>query len=131
MTGQVKEEVLTRFGELGVRIDAGSVSFVPSLLREREFVEQARVFRYLDLDDNWQDLEVAAGSLAFTWCQVPLVYSLADSVESSVTLTFDDGSRETLPGMTLPAEHSSRLFRRDARIQRIDLEFDRAQLFTG
>ena len=129
MTGQVKEEVLTRFGELGIRVDSGSVSFAPALLRAREFVEQPRGFRYLDVHDHWQDLELAAGSLAFTWCQVPLVYSLNDDSDASITLTFADGSRETLPGLTLPIEYSKRLFGRDGHIRRLDLQFERARLF--
>ena len=73
MTGQVKEEVLSRFGELGVRVDDGAVRFQPSLLRAREFVREARKFRFLDVDGNWQEIDVPAGGLAFTWCQVPVV----------------------------------------------------------
>lgn len=60
MTGQVKEEVLTRFRELGICVDAGAVNFVPRLLREREFVAEPRNFRYLDVDDQWQELSVPA-----------------------------------------------------------------------
>ena len=37
MTGQVKEEILTRFGELGLRVSDGTVRFEPSLLRPSEF----------------------------------------------------------------------------------------------
>ena len=34
MTGQVKEEILTRFGELGVRVEEGAIVFEPALLRQ-------------------------------------------------------------------------------------------------
>ena len=129
MTGQVKEEVLTRFGELGIRVEAGAVRFAPRLLRRREFVSEPRVFRYLDVTDEWHDLEVAADCLAFTWCQVPLVYRLDDAAEPSVTLTFNGGTRDILPGLTLPVEHSKRLFQRDGHIQRIDLVINRSLLF--
>ena len=37
MTGQVKEEVLSRFGELGLRVAGGAVHFDPRLLRACEF----------------------------------------------------------------------------------------------
>ena len=37
MTGQVKEDILCRFGELGVRVQQGQVSFRPTLLRDEEF----------------------------------------------------------------------------------------------
>ena len=33
MTGQVKEEILTRFGELGIRVRNGAASIRPYLLR--------------------------------------------------------------------------------------------------
>ncbi|MBN2566187.1 MAG: hypothetical protein JXB46_10800, partial [Candidatus Eisenbacteria bacterium] len=44
MTGQVKEEILTRFGELGVSVEDGVVSFRPTLLESGEFIKQAAIF---------------------------------------------------------------------------------------
>jgi hypothetical protein len=129
MTGQVKEEILTRFRELGICVDAGAVSFVPRLLREREFVAEPRTLRYLDVNDQWQALSVPVAGLAFTWCQVPLVYRLDDDAEPSLTITRDDGTRQTLPGMALPAQHSAELFLRNAKIRQLDLVFGRDQLY--
>jgi hypothetical protein len=129
MTGQVKEEILTRFRELGICIDAGAVSFVPRLLREREFVTEPRSLRYLDVNDQWQELSVPAAGLAFTWCQVPLVYRLDDDAEPSLTITRDDGTRQTLPGMALPAQQSAELFLRNAKIRQLELVFGRDRLF--
>ena len=40
MTGQVKEEILTRFGELGVTVRDGLVGFRPRLLRRAEFLRE-------------------------------------------------------------------------------------------
>ncbi|MBT8494088.1 MAG: hypothetical protein KJO07_13620, partial [Deltaproteobacteria bacterium] len=94
MTGQVKEEILTRFGELGVRVSDGAVKFNLGLLRAREFVASPRSFRFLDVDGQWQELAVPASGLAFTWCQVPFVYRLDDSApEPAVTLSLADGSQ--------------------------------------
>jgi hypothetical protein len=53
MTGQVKEEVLTRWGELGMRVRAGRVWFDPLLLDEQEIP--------------------ANGGLQFTYGGVPVV----------------------------------------------------------
>ncbi len=130
MTGQVKEEVLTRFRELGICVDAGTVNFVPRLLREREFVAEPRNFRYLDVDDQWQELSVPAAGLAFTWCQVPLVYTLDDTAEPSVIITRDDGTQQSLSGLALPAEQSAEIFLRSGRIRRLDLVFGRSELFV-
>ena len=130
MTGQVKEEVLTRFGELGVRVSEGAVRFEPGLLRAREFVTKPQPFRFLDIAGQWQELTVPKSGLAFTWCQVPLVYHLDDSVETTVTLLFQDGSQQTLAELALPAELSAELFMRNGRIRRIDVALGSSQLFS-
>ena len=129
MTGQVKEEIITRFHELGICVEDGEVHFRPRLLREQEFIREARVFRYLDVDDAWQELAVPAGGLAFTWCQVPVLYTLDDDAEAGIRLTRDDGSEERLSGMSLPAEPGLDVFSRSGRIRRIDLAINRADLF--
>jgi hypothetical protein len=131
MTGQVKEEILTRFRELGICVDAGAVTFAPRLLREREFATEPGSLRYLDVDDQWRELAIPPAGLAFTWCQVPLVYVLDDDAEPSVTITRDDGSRQTLPGLALPADISTEVFQRGGRIRRLDLVFGRGELFSA
>ena len=130
MTGQVKEEVLSRFGELGVRVADGAVRFQPSLLRAREFVPNARQFRYLDVDGNWQELNVPAGGLAFTWCQVPVIYRIDDNVESSLGITWADGRQQAQTQMALPAETSAELFHRSGRVRQISVTLRSEQLFA-
>jgi len=130
MTGMVKEEVLTRFGELGVRVNEGGVNFELALLRAREFVAGPQTFRFLDVDGQWQELTVPESGLAFTWCQVPFVYRLDDSAEPAVTVTLDDGSHLTPTGLTLPTELSAELFLRSGRIRQIELVARRSQLFS-
>ena len=49
MTGQVKEEILTRFGELGLFVDAGIITFHPNLLCINEMTTSSSVFRYVDI----------------------------------------------------------------------------------
>jgi hypothetical protein len=128
MTGQVKEEVLTRFGELGLRVADGEVRFQPGLLRAREFSPEARRFRFLDVDGQWQELTVPASGLAFTWCQVPVVYRLRGEGHPALTIELQDGSTQTLPQLALPAHVSSELIRRSGRIRQISLELPRAAL---
>lgn len=131
MTGQVKEEILTRFGELGVRVSDGTVKFDLGLLRAREFVASSRSFRFVDVDGQWQELTVPASGLAFTWCQVPFVYRLDDSVpEPAVTLSLADGSRRELKAPMLSADLSAELFSRNGSIRRVELVVRRSQLFS-
>ena len=54
MTGQVKEEILTRWGELGLRVRDGQVHFHPVLLDAGELPPD--------------------GALTFTWARVPYTY---------------------------------------------------------
>ncbi len=45
MTGQVKEDVLSRFGELGVFVKDGKLVFDPRLLRKEEFLKEPNNFQ--------------------------------------------------------------------------------------
>jgi hypothetical protein len=130
MTGQVKEEVLSRFGELGLRVMEGTVRFQPDLLRAREFNAEPREFRYLDVDGNWQTINVPGAALAFTWCQVPIVYKLDDISEPSVTIIRDNGQELQLPQLGLPNEQSNELFQRSGRIRQLTVTFGKDRLFA-
>ena len=115
---------------LGYRISGGEVSFQPDLLRSREFVSSHKTFRYLDVEDNWQTITVPSRGLAFTWCQVPVVYQLDDEVEPALYVTRDDGTQQSLAQLSLPAKESSELFRRSGRIRQLTLVLATAQLFS-
>jgi hypothetical protein len=131
MTGQVKEEILTRFGELGLRVDDGRVRFEPSLLRAAEFVQAPAPLRWVDVKGEWRELEVPSGALAFTWCQVPVVYHLGEEGAASVTVTLDNGEVATLSGDELPPEAASHVARRDGGVRRIDVTFGPERLFEA
>jgi hypothetical protein len=131
MTGQVKEEILCRFGELGVRVRGGVAHFQPQLLRAREFVSDARDTRYLDVDGRWQTISVPARGLAFTWCQVPIIYRLDASAEPGITVTRKDGTVLELAELALPSAESNELFARSGRIRRIDVTLHPDVLFAA
>jgi hypothetical protein len=128
MTGQVKEEVLTRFGELGLRVSGGEVHFDPRLLRAREFSSEALKLRCFDVHGRWQELSVPAMGLAYTWCQVPIVYRLRAEGSPALAIVLHDGSIQNLPKLCLPAPWSSELFKRSGRIRQILLDFPREAL---
>jgi hypothetical protein len=128
MTGQVKEEILTRFIELGARVRNGEIAIEPALLRRREFAATARTFRYLDADENWQSFEIPANSLAYTWCQVPFVYVLDDAAGSGLQVEFDDGKTVHLPDAALSSELSNHVFERTGRIRKVSVTLRADQL---
>ena len=78
MTGQVKEEIITRMGELGCIINSGKLFFNPKLLKISEFLTEKSTFSYVDVNQNICKLDLNQNQLAFTYCQVPIVYELKD-----------------------------------------------------
>ncbi len=121
MTGQVKEEILTRLGELGVRIEGGRVSFRPILLRDDEFLTAPAVFRCFDVEGQACTLPLPAGSLAFTSCQVPVVYRRTEG-PARLRLWFQDDSTAELAGDTLDAALSADLLARCGRLRRLEVD---------
>jgi hypothetical protein len=86
MTGQVKEEILTRWGELGLSLQEGRLHFAPTLLRGDEFLTASDSFAYVDVTGQNQSLPLPAGSLAFTFCQTPIVYVRGEKEEIEVVM---------------------------------------------
>ena len=130
MTGQVKEEILTRLGELGIRVAEGRVHFEPSLLRPQEFRDAPGRLRYLDVDGEWEEVPVPAGGLAFTWCQVPFVYRLDGGAAPGLTVSYRDGDEGRLDAVALSGEDSASLFRRDGRLRKVVVTLHRNHLFN-
>jgi hypothetical protein len=117
MTGQVKEDILSRFGELGVLVKNGQLQFNPCLLRKSEFLEEAKVFEYVDVHLERRQLPLEKGSLCFTYCQVPVVYTLAD--ENRLTITHKTGEPTTLSDLTVDKNNSLKIFERRGEIVQI------------
>jgi len=130
MTGQVKEEVLSRFGELGLRVIKGELHFQPDLLRACEFLSTADKFRYLDVHEQWQELELSNGCLAFTWCQIPIIYQLDDKAPSQLEIHFHDGSKQVQTNLIVPALGSHEIFLRSGEIKQLTLTITNKQLFS-
>jgi hypothetical protein len=116
MTGQVKEEILTRLGELGVSVEAGRVRFAPTLLDDSEFGAAER-FEIVGADGGERTIRVPDGGLGFTLCQVPVLY--VPCGEASIEVARSDGGVEAYAGDSLPADRSADLFSRNGRIASI------------
>ncbi len=117
MTGQVKEDILCRFGELGVFVSKGSLSFNPRLLLKEEFLKKPTRFEYRAIDTQVKHMELAKGSLAFTYCQVPIIYSLSTKIGLSVELANDIILK--FDSLQLDTETSKKVFQRTGEIKQI------------
>lgn len=119
LTGQVKEDFLCRFGELGVAVAAGQIHFQPRLLRRTEFCSQASGFEYFDVTGTKRRLRLKPGELAFTYCQVPVIYRLAST--RSVKVVRNGNPAEESVDLKLSQATSRECFERTGRIQRIEV----------
>jgi hypothetical protein len=117
MTGQVKEDILSRFGELGIFFKNGTLEFDPCLLRREEFLTAPHTFHYRDLENNIQQIELSAGSLGFTICQVPVVYQLSDN--SGLAVRLKDGEPQQSASTVLDNRLSDEVFERTGKVSRI------------
>jgi hypothetical protein len=120
MTGQVKEEILTRFGELGVRVQDGVIHFRPVLLRADEFLEAPAVFRCFDDQGLAHEWDLPAGSLAFTYCQVPVVYRRLDG-PARITVRYTDGTSLEQAGDALDARAGADVLARNGRVRQLEI----------
>ena len=123
MTGQVKEDILSRFTEMGVRIADGQISFEPSMLDQSEFCTTELSIPFWNFETEKVDsITLESGSFGFTLCGVPIVYRSADS--SGLKVYSKNGEAESIDGFALSTEQSQALFARNGSITRIELEFD-------
>ena len=120
MTGQAKEDILARFGELGAEAVGGRLRFAPRLLRRCEFLDAPLAFHYLALDGSAETWDLPAGSMAFTCCQVPVCYRLGDA--PAVELERRDGSLERIDGDEIGPEASAAIFGRRGTYRRITVD---------
>ena len=110
MTGQVKEQIITRFGELGIEVRDGCLHFEPRLITRSELIDSPRLMDIAALDDGPTTLQLEPGSLAFTYCGVPVVYREGDA--AAVELEHMDGLMEHVDGTRLDESQSASLFAR-------------------
>ncbi len=113
MTGQVKEDFISRFGELGVDVVGGEAHFAPKLLSKSEFLKQSTVWQLPD-----RAIELEEKQLGFTVCSVPVIYELNNF--QAITVCYHNGDKYTFENtQKLNKEISHSLFNREGKIERI------------
>lgn len=117
LTGQVKEDFLCRLGELGVMVNQGEIHFRPRLLQRSEFVTAACAFDFFDVTGATRRLKMKPGELAFTYCQVPVVYRMAK--ENSLSIKRTSGAEQRRDSPRLNVAESREVFDRTGAIQQL------------
>jgi hypothetical protein len=123
MTGQVKEEILTRWGELGVHIERGGIRFEPAVVPEREFSGEAGEYHYVALDGTPAAMPVPAQSLAFTVCGTPVIYRRTDGPDQVLVEQATGGFHRSVDLMLDPAV-SAAIFARRGGIRRVEVSWN-------
>lgn len=118
MTGQVKEDILTRFGEIGLRVESGRIQFEPHLLRKSDFLTKETTFEYVDTSGVTKQRMLGVGQMAFTFCQTLFVFSLGDEWCIQIVKT---GGINTETGSSLSSEDSQRIFARASGISEVEV----------
>jgi hypothetical protein len=119
MTGLVKEEILIRQAELGFFIEDGNLAFDFLLLDGGEFLADSKSVSYWSVDGQRQQMELQAGSIAYSICQVPVI--LQASNERSINVYLTDGSAQKIEGHVLDAANSQHIFQRDGVVHHLNV----------
>jgi hypothetical protein len=114
MTGQVKEDLIARIGELGMSISDGRVEFRADLVRRAEFLTAPRPFGYVDVAGARRTIPLPAGTLGYTLCQVPVVLHR----DGPARLVVNGGTE--IAGLELDAATSAAIFCRTGAVTRVD-----------
>lgn len=122
MTGQVKEDILSRFAELGVRIQNGQLGFDPCMLEVCELLRGDAKFQFVDRHDEFVEIVLPAGSFAFTICQTPIVYHQA--TEAKIIVSGIGEEPEGRCDLLLTANETRNVFSRTGAINRIDVFYN-------
>jgi hypothetical protein len=115
----VKEDLLSRFGDVGVVVDDGRIHFVAERVIGDEFLEAPQAFAYVAPGGGDARLDLDEGTMAFTVCQVPVIlHRLGDP---RIELTYADASIVVVGGLVLDAEASAAIFERSGDVARLDV----------
>ncbi|MBC7525876.1 MAG: hypothetical protein H7239_15750 [Flavobacterium sp.] len=117
MTGQVKEDILSRFGELGIFVKNGKLLFNPCLLRKDEFLIDEKSFHYVDVNFNPKTIQLQPNSICFTYCQIPIIYTISN--QKNIEIKYNDDTILKSDGLIMDQKTSNQVFGRTNEINQI------------
>ena len=121
MTGMVKEEILTRQLEVGVRFEDGRLVFDPYLLDPTELLSSPTNVTFMDVIGEQQTVSLPVGSLTSFVCQTPIAVQFGERDE--IEIHYVDATCRKLSGLWLDAEASQHIFWRDGEIRHLGVTF--------
>jgi len=126
MTGQVKEDLLSRLMELGVKIDNGQIIFDPINLKREEFINGDESPEINLFCKNHSVLILAEKPmLAFSLCGVPVIYMIGQVSKVDV---FSDNGITTFDQSVIDTQTSLSVFQRKGIIKSIVVSIKESSL---
>lgn len=126
MTGQVKEDILTRMGELGVKMKDGKLGFQPYLLNQKEFLKDETNATFVLVNGSTKIVHLEKDSLAFTVCQVPVIYKKA--VSDYIEVYYKNDTHEKLNTSELSIELTNKIIHRTDEIVQLNVYVNETNL---
>jgi len=121
MTGQVKEDILSRMIELGIRVENGKILFDSSNLKKEEFLEdmnRPEVHHFIQYFKA--DLPKGKPMLAFSFCGIPVVYLIGEN--QKVEICFENEIKTT-DQLMIDSVTSHSVFKREGIVKMIVVNY--------
>ena len=128
MTGQVKEDILSRFGELGVTVKDGKLQFNAGLLKKEEFLTTNSIFKYTDVAQQKEEIVLPKKSLCFTYCQVPIIYELSE--KEIINIELKEGGIIAIKNLELDEKMSQDIFNRNGIIKKVHVYLSKKSILN-
>ena len=90
------------------------------------FYKKANIFHYIALPKKQESILISKDSLCFTYCQVPVIYTIAE--EEGLTVNFSNGDTKTFKSLSLDKEISEQVFSRNGEIIQINVHIKSSRL---
>ncbi|MEZ5195203.1 MAG: hypothetical protein R2764_01995 [Bacteroidales bacterium] len=104
---------LGKWGE----VNNGEIIFNPALLNREEILDEEAVFAYYSIQGESHEIKLNKNQLAFTFCQVPIIYTISNKNE--IAITFVDGRKKMFSGNVINAKISAEVFTRSGTVDKI------------
>ena len=85
--------------------------------KETEFLNVDDEFKFIKPDGAYETILLASGMLAFTYCQIPFVYEIAQ--QAKLVVTDVKGDTFEVETLTLSTELSDKIFARRGEIKQV------------
>jgi hypothetical protein len=126
MTGQVKEDIISRMIELGISVENGKIVFNPINLKKEEFVVDPENRELVNFAQNLKVvLPTGKPMLAFSFCGVPFVYLIGESQKVDVCY---ENEIKTSDQLIIDLSTSRSVFQREGVIKMIMVSYRASDL---